>query len=200
MSTVTNLDTLKINYLTQEQYDDALENGDIEENEIYMTPADYDVDSIVSKNITNTGDVTIGGNLNVAGTINSSNSPNYPRFISLYSGATFANNAAETWAYTGMSVTVPSGHYYLLQIYALWNNGKPTGVGLHTSTSLTSPYSYGAPVMNQTCAISGASAGIGTFLVNPGTWYIFEKQATASTNNNTYYVRGIDFPVWKEVL
>ena len=40
MSTTTNLDTLKINYLTQAQYDTALENDEINENEIYLTPSD----------------------------------------------------------------------------------------------------------------------------------------------------------------
>ena len=39
MSTTTNLDTLKINYLTQAQYDEALENNEINENELYMTPS-----------------------------------------------------------------------------------------------------------------------------------------------------------------
>lgn len=38
MSTTTDLSTLKINYLTQAQYDDALENDEINANEIYMTP------------------------------------------------------------------------------------------------------------------------------------------------------------------
>lgn len=38
--TTTNLNTLKINYLTQSQYDTALANDEIEENEIYMTPAE----------------------------------------------------------------------------------------------------------------------------------------------------------------
>lgn len=38
MSTTTNLDTLKINYLTQAQYDEALANDEINEDEIYMTP------------------------------------------------------------------------------------------------------------------------------------------------------------------
>ena len=38
MSTTTTLDTLKINYLTQAQYDEALENSEINENEIYLTP------------------------------------------------------------------------------------------------------------------------------------------------------------------
>lgn len=39
MSTTTNLSTLKINYLTQAQYDTALANDEINENELYMTPA-----------------------------------------------------------------------------------------------------------------------------------------------------------------
>lgn len=38
MSTTTDLETLKINYLTQAQYDAAVSGGTINENEIYMTP------------------------------------------------------------------------------------------------------------------------------------------------------------------
>lgn len=40
MSTTTNLDKLKINYLTQEQYDTASENSQINENELYFTPGE----------------------------------------------------------------------------------------------------------------------------------------------------------------
>ena len=36
--TVENLSTLKINYLTQEQYDAAVSSGIIQENELYLTP------------------------------------------------------------------------------------------------------------------------------------------------------------------
>ena len=36
--TTTELETLKINYLTQEMYEDALENGEINEGELYFTP------------------------------------------------------------------------------------------------------------------------------------------------------------------
>ena len=36
--TTTDLSTLKINYLTQEMYEDALENDEINENELYVTP------------------------------------------------------------------------------------------------------------------------------------------------------------------
>lgn len=38
--TTTDLSTLKINYLTQEMYDDALENNQINANELYLTPGD----------------------------------------------------------------------------------------------------------------------------------------------------------------
>ncbi len=40
MPTITNLNTLKINYLTNAQYQAALENDEINENEIYLTPSD----------------------------------------------------------------------------------------------------------------------------------------------------------------
>lgn len=43
--TTTNLSTLKINYLTEEQYQDALENQQINENEIYMTPGEGSIDA-----------------------------------------------------------------------------------------------------------------------------------------------------------
>jgi hypothetical protein len=36
--TTTDLSTLKINYLTKEMYEDALENDEINENELYVTP------------------------------------------------------------------------------------------------------------------------------------------------------------------
>lgn len=39
MSTTTDLQELKINYLTQAQYDAAKSGGTVNENEIYMTPA-----------------------------------------------------------------------------------------------------------------------------------------------------------------
>lgn len=38
MATTTNLTTLKINYLTEEQYNTALNNNQINENELYLTP------------------------------------------------------------------------------------------------------------------------------------------------------------------
>lgn len=38
--TTENLSTLKINLLTQSQYDNAVENGAVEENAMYLIPDD----------------------------------------------------------------------------------------------------------------------------------------------------------------
>ena len=55
MSTTTNLSTLKINYLTQEQYDTALGNNQINENELYLTPGsgggDIDVTDMTEQEV-----------------------------------------------------------------------------------------------------------------------------------------------------
>lgn len=47
MATTTDLSTLKINYLTQAQYDDALANNQINTNELYLTPVKSDVDELI---------------------------------------------------------------------------------------------------------------------------------------------------------
>lgn len=36
---ITNLSSLKINYLTSQQYQQALNEGEIDSNELYLTPA-----------------------------------------------------------------------------------------------------------------------------------------------------------------
>lgn len=48
--TTTELETLKINYLTQEMYEDALENDEINDNELYLTPSGGDGTSIPTAN------------------------------------------------------------------------------------------------------------------------------------------------------
>ena len=40
--TETLINELTINYLTKEQYEEAVANGEINENELYMTPSDGD--------------------------------------------------------------------------------------------------------------------------------------------------------------
>lgn len=58
--TTTNLETLKINYLTQQMYEDALENNEINENELYFTP-DEDTTSLSIQRVDWTDDpITVG--------------------------------------------------------------------------------------------------------------------------------------------
>ena len=53
--TTTNVDTLKINYLTQAMYDDALANNQINENELYFTPNTEDSFQITTATLTTSG-------------------------------------------------------------------------------------------------------------------------------------------------
>lgn len=50
-----NLSTLKINRLTQEQYDAALTNGNINANELYLTPDDNELDTSAFLRVTDVG-------------------------------------------------------------------------------------------------------------------------------------------------
>jgi hypothetical protein len=63
MSTTTNLSSLKINYLTQAQYDAAASNNTINENEIYLTPSPTTLAGygITDANIVG-GVITLGNN------------------------------------------------------------------------------------------------------------------------------------------
>ena len=51
--TTTDLSTLKINYLTQQMYEDALENDEINENELYITPGSVSIANWVNGSATN---------------------------------------------------------------------------------------------------------------------------------------------------
>lgn len=50
-----NLSTLKINRLTQEQYDTALTNGSINANELYLTPDNNELDTSAFLRVTDVG-------------------------------------------------------------------------------------------------------------------------------------------------
>lgn len=65
MATTTNLNTLKINYLTQAQYETALGNNQIDENELYFTPSD-EVQKVSKTGDTMTGALTLP-QLNIPG-------------------------------------------------------------------------------------------------------------------------------------
>lgn len=53
--TITNLSTLKINYLTSQQYQEALDGGEINPDELYLTPASGRGSSVIYNQILSTG-------------------------------------------------------------------------------------------------------------------------------------------------
>ncbi len=78
MATTTNLTTLKINYLTQEQYDAAVTSGTINSDELYFTPAATELPSNGTSGqilmINSSGDI-VWGNLEMYdGTVTSGGS------------------------------------------------------------------------------------------------------------------------------
>lgn len=70
MATDTKLDSLVINYLTQSQYDTAKNNGTLNANQIYMTPASSTNYTLPTATSSTLGGVKIGNNITVnSGTI-----------------------------------------------------------------------------------------------------------------------------------
>ena len=63
-----NLATLKINRLTQEQYDAALQAGAINDNEFYLTPDDNELDTTTFLRVTDVGSAVDTNPIN-AGTL-----------------------------------------------------------------------------------------------------------------------------------
>lgn len=113
MSTTTNVSTLKINYLTQSQYDTALNNNQINENEIYLTPTEdmtlQEVDDFVSE-------LNIGGNAGTAVDLVVEQG-----ISGMWTYRKWSSGIAECWAITpavSHAMTTQSGNgYYCAKTY-----------------------------------------------------------------------------------
>lgn len=105
---------------------------------------------------------------------------------SWYSDVPITNSNQGWRLHSSLSVTVPSGHVYIVQAQTTFVSGKPTGIGFHTTTTLsqTTPITFYGDGTNY-CAM-------GTFMLTPGTWYLCDCRATAPSQANAYYVRGLD--------
>ena len=93
MSTTTDLSTLKINYLTQAQYDEAKRQGIVNENELYLTPA-------TGSGVT---DVEVDGVSVVSGGVAEITMPTVPTKVS-----DLTNDSGFITGYTETDPTVPS--------------------------------------------------------------------------------------------
>lgn len=95
MATTTDVSPLKINYLTQSQYNTALANNQINANELYLTPADDTVNISIATNA-------------VAGIVK----PWYYHSVAS-SGPTAGSNAT---AVTVNGITTDAGKYYAVEM------------------------------------------------------------------------------------
>lgn len=109
-------------------------------------------------------------------------------YITPISGATYASSTINAWEVTNLSFTVPENHIYIVEVAQTYSSGKPSGIGLHSSASMT----QGAPVMSAT-ETTGKYMTRGTFFLRPGTYYICTLRA--NTGTNTYNVYGLDFTI-----
>lgn len=109
----------------------------------------------------------------------------------LVASGSMANSVANQWFYTTLQFTVPAGHTYLVRVNAGYNTGKPIGLGLHNSTTVSA--ATGAPIM----AVEGSYTSYSpVWLVNEGTYYVFCKRAGSSgSNKNNYLVHALDFKI-----
>lgn len=95
MATTTDVSPLKINYLTQSQYNTALANNQINANELYLTPADDTVNISIATN-------------SVAGIVK----PWYYHSVAS-SGPTAGSNATTV---TVNGITTDAGKYYAVEM------------------------------------------------------------------------------------
>lgn len=112
------------------------------------------------------------------------------QYIAPIEDASYAYSAGDTWSYTGLSVVVPTGHVYIVQIIQTYNGSRPIGIGVHTTTTITS---YNAPAYHVQSGSTSQALARGTFLLKAGTWYIWGKAAGAGTNK--FAVQGLDFTI-----
>lgn len=100
----------------------------------------------------------------------------------------YQNTSANAWENTGISITVPQYHKYLVSVDTYWTNGKPIGLGLDSNASLSSlPPRY---CIDRTEAVQSTP----TFMLPPGKHYVYSKRSTAPAEN-AYTINAIDLGI-----
>lgn len=143
MSTVVDIDTLRINYLTQAQYDALVSGGTVEEDEIYMTPSsgsgvsDVEVDGtsvvtggVARVDLTGKADTADLATVATSGSYaDLSNKPTIPTVPTKVSA--FTNDAGYITDYTEMDpvFVASAAHGITSSNISTWNGKytKPTG-------------------------------------------------------------------------
>lgn len=192
MSTTTDLTTLKINYLTQAQYDTAKSQGLINADELYLTPA---ADSGIN-------DVTVDGTSVVTDNVAEITMPTIPTKVS-----DLTNDAGYITDYTETDPTVPSWAkasskppYTASEVGAVPTTRKVNGKALSSDITLTAsdvsalPSSTVIPTVNNaTLTIQKNGTTVKTFTANASsnvTANITVPTATSDLTNDSGFITG----------
>lgn len=192
MSTTTDLTTLKINYLTQAQYDTAKSQGLINADELYLTPA---ADSGIN-------DVTVDGTSVVTDGVAEITMPTIPTKVS-----DLTNDVGYITDYTETDPTVPSWakasskpSYTASEVGAVPTTRKVNGKALSSDITLTAsdvsalPSSTVIPTVNNaTLTIQKNGSTVKTFTANASsnvTANITVPTATSDLTNDSGFITG----------
>lgn len=110
-----------------------------------------------------------------------------PKYKLLANSVSYTTANVMTWEYTNISINVPTGHMYIVTVQTSYSHGKPYGLGFHTASTLGS---WGAPNFNVQDTTNNESLSRATFMLTPGTWYLYNKRM--STGANTYTIEAVD--------
>lgn len=110
-------------------------------------------------------------------------------YTTAFSSYAYQGTKSNEWEYIGKSITVPSGHRYLLRLEQGWASGKPIGLGVHHTNDLS-----GANAIPRYGSIESADGVLSTpaFLLAPATYYVYTKRATVPSQANNYFCYFID--------
>lgn len=94
------------------------------------------------------------------------------------------------WEYTGISVTVPANHTYLLQGGASYNTAKPIGMALSLSDSRLQ--AIGITYLDDTVNTLNYVSQSSLCAASNTTVYLWERRKTVPTADNNVYIQYVD--------
>lgn len=206
MATTTNISPLKINFLTQAQYNTALTNNNINENELYLTPASIlpEIEGGTGQSSWSKGDLLYAADTNTLAKLNATDD-NTKRFLSCSNQiptwtilsksdvglGNVENTALSTWTGTNTITTVGTISTGVWQGTAIpierGGTNAETAAAARTNLGIT-PANIGAVptfVFLGSSGISSIIAKIGTLNANDqATFYADATAASLLTDNN----------------
>ena len=98
-------------------------------------------------------------------------------FVPISINGTSQQMTADTYVYTGLSITIPANNYYAIRAIAVWVNSQPSGVRISTSNQyLTKDNTVSTNDEGSETSVVGITTN------NPITYYVWGRWIY-STNN-----------------